>query len=162
MGRMAGPFDKNPFPTFRVSTVSLLPKKDGNFRLIHHLSCQDFNSATLLTHLYICKVIYIVTQLKLYISFFTYQSNLLWTSGSLHLYNLFFIILFLFFLYRYKHFNNIVQNSFFIHPLKLLCSHSPKLTIVAWLIMANKENLIIIITIINKEEEIQNERIEHF
>ena len=38
MGRVAGPFESIPFPTFRVSPVGLLPKKDGDVRLIHHLS----------------------------------------------------------------------------------------------------------------------------
>lgn len=31
LGRMAGSFDKIPFPTFRVSPVVLVTKKDGIF-----------------------------------------------------------------------------------------------------------------------------------
>ena len=36
---IVGPFKAPPFPTFRVSTLALVPKKTpGEFRLIHHLS----------------------------------------------------------------------------------------------------------------------------
>ena len=38
-GRLAGPFHKLPFYLFRVSPLSVVPKKTpGEFRLIHHLS----------------------------------------------------------------------------------------------------------------------------
>ena len=30
LGRVAGPFESIPFPTFRVSPVGLVPKKDGD------------------------------------------------------------------------------------------------------------------------------------
>lgn len=35
---MAGPFKQPPFPTLQVSPLGLVPKKDGDYRLIHHLS----------------------------------------------------------------------------------------------------------------------------
>lgn len=37
-GRVAGPFRSRPFPNLRLSPIGLVPKKDGSFRLIHHLS----------------------------------------------------------------------------------------------------------------------------
>lgn len=37
-GRVAGPFASRPLPTLRVSPLGLAPKKNGDFRLIHHLS----------------------------------------------------------------------------------------------------------------------------
>ena len=38
-GRIAGPFDRPPFPNFRVSPLGVVPKKaPGEYRLIHHLS----------------------------------------------------------------------------------------------------------------------------
>ena len=38
-GRIAGPFQKPPFPTFRVSPLGVVPKKTpGELHLIHHLS----------------------------------------------------------------------------------------------------------------------------
>lgn len=38
MGRMAGPFSSKPFSNLRISPIGLVPKKDGTFRLIQHLS----------------------------------------------------------------------------------------------------------------------------
>lgn len=38
LGRVAGPFLKSPFTNLRLSPVGLVSKKDGSFRLIHHLS----------------------------------------------------------------------------------------------------------------------------
>ena len=38
LGRVAGPFSQPPFPTLQVSSLGLVPKKDGDYRLIHHLS----------------------------------------------------------------------------------------------------------------------------
>ena len=38
LGRVAGPFSICPLPNLRVSPVGLVPKKDGSWRLIHHLS----------------------------------------------------------------------------------------------------------------------------
>lgn len=37
-GRVAGPFLSMPFTTMQISPVGLVPKKGGDFRLIHHLS----------------------------------------------------------------------------------------------------------------------------
>lgn len=65
LGRMAGPFDEIPFPTFRVSPVGLVPKKDGDFRLIHHLFYPDFNSANYYIDQTFARL-NIVTQMKLY------------------------------------------------------------------------------------------------
>ena len=37
--RIAGPYSSPPFPHFRISPLGLVPKKkEGEFRLIHHLS----------------------------------------------------------------------------------------------------------------------------
>ena len=38
LGRVAGPFDYPPMPTFRVSPIFLVRKKNGDYRLIHNLS----------------------------------------------------------------------------------------------------------------------------
>lgn len=38
LGRIAGPFTTLPLKSLRVSPVGLIPKKDGTWRLIHHLS----------------------------------------------------------------------------------------------------------------------------
>lgn len=43
-GRIAGPFAYPPLPTLQVSPVGLIPKKDGDYRVIHHLSYPDHNS----------------------------------------------------------------------------------------------------------------------
>lgn len=56
LGRIAGTFDEIPFLTFRVSPVCLVPKKDGDFRIIHHLFYPDFNSVNYFIDPYICKV----------------------------------------------------------------------------------------------------------
>ena len=37
-GRIAGPFDTKPFHNFHSSPLGLVPKKNGDFRLIHNLS----------------------------------------------------------------------------------------------------------------------------
>jgi hypothetical protein len=42
--RVAGPFDYPPIPTFRVSPILLVRKKNGDFRLIHNLSYPTQNS----------------------------------------------------------------------------------------------------------------------
>ena len=44
MGRVVGPFESVPFLTFRVSPVGLVSDKDGDVRLIHHLSYPTHNS----------------------------------------------------------------------------------------------------------------------
>ncbi|XP_062609590.1 uncharacterized protein LOC134271400, partial [Saccostrea cucullata] len=38
LGRVAGPFIEPTFPTLQVSPLGLVPKKDGDYSLIHHLS----------------------------------------------------------------------------------------------------------------------------
>ena len=42
--RIAGPCRHPPFPTLQVSPMGLVPKKDGDFRLIQHLSYPENNS----------------------------------------------------------------------------------------------------------------------
>jgi hypothetical protein len=44
MGRIAGPFSVPLFPTLRVSPIGLVPKKNGDFRMIHNLSYPCKNS----------------------------------------------------------------------------------------------------------------------
>jgi hypothetical protein len=45
LGRIAGPFPEHPFPTFRVSPISVIPKKSSSeFQLIHNLSFPPTNS----------------------------------------------------------------------------------------------------------------------
>lgn len=58
LGRMAGPFEVIPFPTLRVSPVGLVPKKDGDHRLIHHLSYPEFESVNYFIDPDICTVHY--------------------------------------------------------------------------------------------------------
>ena len=55
---MGGPFDTIPFPTLRVSPVGLVPQKDGDFRLIHHLSYSDCDSVNYFINPDICHVNY--------------------------------------------------------------------------------------------------------
>ena len=43
-GRVAGPFLDRPFSTLQISPVGLVPKKGGDFRLIHHLSYPEGKS----------------------------------------------------------------------------------------------------------------------
>lgn len=43
-GRIAGPFSSPPLPALRVSPLGLVPKKDGDFRVIHHLSYPALSS----------------------------------------------------------------------------------------------------------------------
>ncbi|XP_033745490.1 uncharacterized protein LOC117331006 [Pecten maximus] len=38
LGRIAGPFMTSPIPNLRLSPIGLVPKKDGTWRLIQHLS----------------------------------------------------------------------------------------------------------------------------
>lgn len=44
LGRVAGPFSSRPFPTLTVSPLDLVPKKDGDLRVIHHLSYPENDS----------------------------------------------------------------------------------------------------------------------
>ena len=43
-GRIAGPFATPPIPNLHFSSVGLVPKRDGKFRLIHHLSFPNESS----------------------------------------------------------------------------------------------------------------------
>ena len=43
LGWVAGPFTFRPFPPLRVSPIGIVPKKDGHFRMIHHLSHPTHN-----------------------------------------------------------------------------------------------------------------------
>jgi len=45
-GRMAGPFNSPPFANLRISPFGLVPKADGTFRLITHLSYPKCNSSS--------------------------------------------------------------------------------------------------------------------
>ena len=38
MGRILGPFQTPPLPNFRTSGLGLVPKHDGGWRIIYHLS----------------------------------------------------------------------------------------------------------------------------
>ena len=58
LGRVAGPFESIPFPTFRVSPVGLVPKKDGDVRMIHHLSYPTHDSVNYHIDSDICTVKY--------------------------------------------------------------------------------------------------------
>ena len=40
-GRIAGPFDSKPFQNIHLSPLGLVPKKNGDFRLIHNLSFSE-------------------------------------------------------------------------------------------------------------------------
>ena len=44
LGRVAGPFDQVSLQNFRMSPIGIVPKKDGGWRLIHHLSFPEGNS----------------------------------------------------------------------------------------------------------------------
>ena len=58
LGKVAGPFESIPFPTFRVSPVGLVPKKDGDVRLIHHFSYPVHDSVNYHIDSDICTVKY--------------------------------------------------------------------------------------------------------
>lgn len=58
LGRVAGPFDYPPFPTFRISPIFLATKKNGDFRLIHNLSYPANNSVNDFTDRQYCSVRY--------------------------------------------------------------------------------------------------------
>lgn len=44
LGRVAGPFDQVPMHNFRLSPIGIVAKKDGGWRLIHHLSFPEGSS----------------------------------------------------------------------------------------------------------------------
>lgn len=59
LNRIAGPFPSPPFPTFRVSPISLRPKKSSSdYRLIHNLSYPPNNSVNDYIDRIHCKVKY--------------------------------------------------------------------------------------------------------
>ena len=43
-GRVVGPFQDPPFPNSQVSPLGLVPKKNGEFRIIQHLSAPEGSS----------------------------------------------------------------------------------------------------------------------
>lgn len=49
LGRMACPFEVIPFPTLWLSPVVIVHKKEGDVRLIHHLSIPDVGSSIYFT-----------------------------------------------------------------------------------------------------------------
>jgi hypothetical protein len=57
-GRIAGPFDTRPIASLRVSPLGLVPKKDGDFRLIHHLSYPEGSSVNDFLDPELCSVEY--------------------------------------------------------------------------------------------------------
>ena len=58
-----GPFDIIPFPTVRVSTMGLVPTKDRDARLIHHLCYPDCDSLiTFSTLTYVMLIIEVLTK----------------------------------------------------------------------------------------------------
>ena len=44
LDRIAGPFSEPPFPNMVISPIGVVPKKDGKWRMIHHLSFPDGES----------------------------------------------------------------------------------------------------------------------
>lgn len=58
LGRVAGPFPRPPLPNLRLSPVGLVPKKDGSFRLIHHLSYPSGSSVNDFIDSELCSVNY--------------------------------------------------------------------------------------------------------
>ena len=57
-GRVAGPFEHRPLPNLRISPLGLVPKKGGDFRLIHHLSYPQGNSVNDFIEPELCSVNY--------------------------------------------------------------------------------------------------------
>lgn len=57
-GRVAGPFDTPPFSSLQVSPLGLVPKKDGDWRLIHHLSYPEEKSINDFIDKSLCSVQY--------------------------------------------------------------------------------------------------------
>lgn len=56
--RVGGPFDSPPFHSLQVSPLGLVPKKDGDFRLIHHLSFPEYDSINDFIDPAVCSVHY--------------------------------------------------------------------------------------------------------
>jgi hypothetical protein len=57
-GRIAGPFSMPPFPDLRISPIGLVPKKDGTFRMIQHLSYPSGSSINEFIDPALCSVHY--------------------------------------------------------------------------------------------------------
>lgn len=57
-GRILGPFTYKPISTLRISPIGLVPKSDGSFRLITHLSFPKGNSINDFIDDELCKVKY--------------------------------------------------------------------------------------------------------
>lgn len=55
---LGGPFKVPPFPTPQISPIGLVPKKDGDYRLIHHLSYPDQDSINYFLDPLTCSVHY--------------------------------------------------------------------------------------------------------
>lgn len=49
LGRMVFPFEVIPFPNLWLSPVVIVHKKEGDVRLIHHLSIPDVGSSIYFT-----------------------------------------------------------------------------------------------------------------
>lgn len=58
LNRVAGPFSQPPFINLKVSPLGLVPKKDGDMRLIHHLSYPQDNSVNFFIDSTACSVNY--------------------------------------------------------------------------------------------------------
>lgn len=58
LGRILGPFSKLPISNLRISPIGLVPKSDGGWRLITHLSHPDNNSVNSYIEPALCKVSY--------------------------------------------------------------------------------------------------------
>lgn len=58
LGRVAGPFIHSPLQNLRLSPVGMVPKKDGSFRLIHHLSYPHGSSVNDFIDKNVCTVKY--------------------------------------------------------------------------------------------------------
>ena len=56
LGRILGPFSKRPISTLKVSPIGLVPKNDGGWHLITHLSYPVNESINCFIDPNICKV----------------------------------------------------------------------------------------------------------
>ncbi|XP_053388430.1 uncharacterized protein LOC128551553 [Mercenaria mercenaria] len=57
-GRIGGPFRVKPFPNLQTSPTGLVPKKDGDYRMIHHLSYPENKSINTFIDGNLCTVSY--------------------------------------------------------------------------------------------------------
>ena len=57
-GRIAGPFNEQPFENMRISPFGLVVKKDNSYRMIHHLSYPSGSSLNDFIDPSICSVQY--------------------------------------------------------------------------------------------------------